>query len=603
MSTLQSSATRRSLRYFAALAISPLLLVGALAITPAQATSLNVSFSVTNADFGSVTVGTTGTSSVVVTNTSDFPLYFKGANVHGGANGDFSESAGACAGSLGIGDSCDISVNFTPTAPGTRATSLGVTLGAKNPAGNFIAQATEQSSLTGVGVAPSASLSDGDAGSIDVGSTGIATATLTNTSSTGLSIDHGSLQGVVNKDFSYDSTTCPAVLGSEQSCVIVIEFKPSVAGSVSATLNLTLGVSGTSDKTFMVQSTISGTGVRSGGRATIVSLTSLDFGSVTVGTSASGSVAITNTSAHSVSVSHFGIGGNAEKEFALGSNNCPATLASGDTCNVDITFTPGYAKLRNATLAVRVQWAVNSNIHTATVLASLSGTGVKPTVTLTAPDFGSVALGSSTTDQVVANNTSLAAVTFKSAKITGPHQPSWKVSSTTCAGALASGASCEIELTFTPHSLGDLSTVLSTVFTITTTNGHVTHTVLVNSAATVHATGSLPTFSVSAPPLGPTAQNTKVSESATITNTSGVALSYSGSHIAGVNAKDFTVANATCTAQIAANGGTCTLTLSFDPTGSVSGTIPAFLDVTLNVDGITPAHSVSLATAISGTES
>jgi hypothetical protein len=246
---------------------------------------------------------------------------------------------------------------------------------------------------------------------------------------------------------------------------------------------------------------------------------------------------------------------------------------------------------------------VNSTIHTSTVLTSLSGKGIKPTVTLTAPDFGAVTLGSSTTNQVIANNTSLAAVTYKSAKITGPHQPSWKVSSTTCSGALAPGASCEIELTFAPHSTGDLSTVLSTVFTIKTTNAHVTHTVMVYSATDVNATGALPSFTVSADPLGPTAQNTKVSESATITNTSSVALSYSASHIAGKNASDFSVTNSTCTAQIAGSGGTCTLTLSFDPTAAGSGTINAFLDVTLDIDGITPTMSVSLATAISGSES
>lgn len=602
MSTLTTSPARKALRRTASLVLAPLLLVGALAISPAGAASLNVSFTVTNANFGAVTVGTTSTSQVVVTNTSTVPLYFKSATIHGGATGDFTDAPAGCAGALAIGASCDIGVSFTPLTRGHRAASLGIAMGAKNPAGKYIASATIQSSLSGKGLAPTLTLTNGSAGSIDVGSSGIASSVLTNTSAVGLNLESWSLQGVVRKDFSIAAVTCASPIGPSQSCDIVVVFRPSVAGNVSATLDVTLAVVGAHDKWVTAHATISGDGVRTGGRSTIVSLSSLDFGTVTIGTSASGSVAIVNNSTGAVAVSHFAIGGNAEKEFALGTNTCGASLAAGATCDVNLTFTPAFKGLRNATLAVRVVHTSGAKTYTSTVLTSLSGIGLKPTVSLTAPAFGSVTIGSSTVNQVVASNTSLAAVTFKSANITGPHQPSWTVSSTTCTGALAPGASCEIELTFAPHSVGDLSTVLSTVFTITTTNAHVVHTVFVYSGTNVAATGTLPSFSAAAAALGPTAQGVAVSESATITNTSDVALSYSSSHISGTNAGDFSVTNSTCVAQIAPTGS-CTLTLTFDPTAAGSGTDSASLDVTLSVDGITPITNVSLDTAISGAES
>ncbi len=593
-------ASRGTRARLASLALVPVLMFGALTLSPAAgAASLNVNFTATSVDFGSVTVGTSATSSIVVTNNSTVPLYLQSADTSGGSVGDYVVSPSGCAGALAVAASCSLAATFTPLHPGDRTTDVRVIMGAKNKTGHVVATALVQVELTGTGVAPSFSVSDASAGTVTVGSSNVAVATVTNTSSVPLTVHGFSLQGVVRHQYAISAVTCPTPIEPSQSCDIVVTYAPDTPGSTSVTLNVSMNVDG-APKTDIVssQSTISGSGVRTGGFQGFVALSPENFGAVTVGTSTAGQAAVVNTSSKTVTIKKFVIGGNDAKEFALGSNTCTAPLAPLGTCSVNLTFTPSMPKLRNATLAVQVQTNKGTKVVNTTVQASLAGTGVRPTISLSAPDFGPVTIGSSTSNQVVISNTSLAPLAMRGATLSGPHLPSWSKSSTTCAGELAPGASCEVELTFAPHTAGNLSIVFNAVLTIKVGK----HPVLVLGQLTVNGTGVEPSFTVVPPTLGPTDQSVAVTGVAVVTNASDVALTYKSAHIGGANPNDFTVTGTTCTAQLAPSG-TCDLTVKFTPNQVGAGTRSGVLSTTMDVDGIAPVHSVSLAVALTGTES
>ena len=75
--------------------------------------------------FGKQTVGTTGKSPVVLTNSGGTPLLISGFSISGANPGDFNQTNN-CPSSLAAGKSCSISVTFTPTRTGSRAASLNV---------------------------------------------------------------------------------------------------------------------------------------------------------------------------------------------------------------------------------------------------------------------------------------------------------------------------------------------------------------------------------------------------------------------------------------------------------------------------------------------
>ena len=96
--------------------------------------------------------------------------------------------------------------------------------------------------------------------------------------------------------------------------------------------------------------------------------TSLTFGTMQVGTtSASQAVTLTNTGLIPLSFTSATIGGINPANFAQ-TNTCPAVLAVGASCTIDVTFKPNATGTRSATLSL------NDGAGTQTV--ALSGAGI-----------------------------------------------------------------------------------------------------------------------------------------------------------------------------------------------------------------------------------
>jgi hypothetical protein len=581
-----------------AAALAPLLLVSsALLVAPAGASSLNVTFNVTSVNFGTETVGTTASAQAVVTNTTAAPVYFKSALAHGGSAADFALSAAGCAGALAPGATCNIGVSFTAGAPGDRVSSLDVTLAIKGPGGSFIGEATVKGLLSGHGVAPNFTLSNANAGSAVLGTLATATVLVTNTSAVSLQVHAWNVTDT-HHVFSVASSTCSAALNSGASCDFVILFSPKALGAVSATLTVSASVIGAAHLELVTRAaTVSGTGTRTGGSTGPISLSTYNAGELTVGTSVAGQISMTNVSKGTVSVlSAFIVGSNAA-DFKLGSNNCPSNLASAASCQFNVTFAPSQPRVRTANLAVTVKVTIGTKSHDVKVLTSLSGFGVRPTAHLSAPDFGAVTIGSSSSAQVTVTNTSVSPLNFRSATLSGPHMPSWSVSSSTCSGALAPNASCEIGLSFAPHTQGDLSIVLTVMLGIHQGTQHVS----VMAQSTVKGSGVEPSFAVVVPNFTATAKGGSTSAIAVVTNTSDVTLSYKSATLSGGNINDFSVTGTTCVSQLAP-AASCNVSISFHPIQSTSGARSTTLRIALNIAALTPTASVSSLSALNASE-
>ncbi len=79
-----------------------------------------------------------------------------------------------------------------------------------------------------------------------------------------------------------------------------------------------------------------------------ISPSSLDFGNVVVGTTAPpGTVTYQNVGAAPLSITAVSASGDYTQ-----SNNCGSSLQPGETCNIEVTFTPATLGMRNGTLQI-----------------------------------------------------------------------------------------------------------------------------------------------------------------------------------------------------------------------------------------------------------
>ena len=199
---------------------------------------------------------------------------------------------------------------------------------------------------------------------------------------------------------------------------------------------------------------------------------------------------------------------------------------------------------------------------------------------------------------VTITNTSLVSLNYDTAAFQGADQSSWSTIGNSCSAPILSGASCSVEVAFTPRQQGALAITLDVTLdqTVRTHESFYVHRI----ALVGH--GTLPTFKITPPSLPSTPKGVPVSANATLTNTSSVNLSFNGYGVSGKNAADFTVTGTTCSGLIAPTG-TCDLTIQFKPSISSPGTEHATLKVIMNIAGTSPLETTSKNAALTGTES
>jgi hypothetical protein len=187
-----------------------------------------------------------------------------------------------------------------------------------------------------------------------------------------------------------------------------------------------------------------------------VSPTSINFGNVTVGSSATQTATLTDTGSGSVVVSGETVTGTG---FSTSGLSVPLTLAGGQSATFTVKFAPAAAGPATGTISV----ASNATNSPATV--SLSGTGVSPGGSLllsaspTSLGFGNVNVGSTSEPQsVTLTNSGTASVTISQAAITGT---GFSFTGLTLPLTLTAGQTATFTVSFAPTVAGNVTGSLS----------------------------------------------------------------------------------------------------------------------------------------------
>ncbi|MFZ0948201.1 MAG: choice-of-anchor D domain-containing protein [Candidatus Sulfotelmatobacter sp.] len=175
---------------------------------------------------------------------------------------------------------------------------------------------------------------------------------------------------------------------------------------------------------------------------------SLEFGSVTAGTSKTLTTTVSNTGAASVTISSVAI---SNQNFSLSGPSLPVTIAVGQNSTISLVFTPNAAGAFSATVSV------SSNASNVSTTLSLSGTGVangQLALNPTSQSFGSVTVGSQSNQIVTLTNNSASTVNISQASVSGS---GFKLNGVTAPIALNASQSTTFTVTFAPQSTAPAS--------------------------------------------------------------------------------------------------------------------------------------------------
>lgn len=227
--------------------------------------------------------------------------------------------------------------------------------------------------LTDEGGQPSLAPTSQDFGSEAIGfPSATETFTWTNNSSFVSQVSSTTITG--DSDFVVTQNNCGSVAGGA-SCTILVVFTPSALGPGAATLTVSSG--GGNSLTSSL------TGIGTPGYS--LSASSLSFGSLDVGNTASKTLTLTSLASGPLPIPPFVTTG----QYAVSTAACGNQIAAMGSCAVTVTFLPTVTGPLNGTVGVNSTGLLYSGLS-----ATLTGNGIDFTIVLS-PTSGSVVAGDS----------------------------------------------------------------------------------------------------------------------------------------------------------------------------------------------------------------
>ncbi len=301
-------------------------------------------------------------------------------------------------------------------------------------------------------------------GNVEVGTDSAPqTVTLSNTGT-----DSGDIAtlGIDTAAFAISGGTCgaaPFTLDAGEDCTVIVTFSPTATGPASGELSFTAPLLRGGPIAAVA---LSGVGDEPAGAPEIgFDVSSLDFGTVDVGSNSAGQTAtLTNNGDGLGTVTSVDID---NAEFYVSGGTCgaaPFDLDPGDSCTVIVSYSPTLVGPAEGELTFSTALARGGATITS---VALNGTGVEPAspeigFTTSSLTFGNVAVGATSAPQTVTiANTGTAPGTVPAL---GTDTADFAISGGTCGAApftLAAGASCTVAVTFSPTTAGPLSGELS----------------------------------------------------------------------------------------------------------------------------------------------
>jgi Protein of unknown function (DUF1573)/Abnormal spindle-like microcephaly-assoc'd, ASPM-SPD-2-Hydin len=298
---------------------------------------------------------------------------------------------------------------------------------------------------------------------------------------------------------------------------------------------------------------------------------SIDFGSVTAGTTKTMTLTLSNTGTASITVSSATI---STKYFSLSAPSLPVAILVGQSTPVTLVFSPNAAGTFNATASI------TSNASNSAATLSLTGTGVASGQLAVSPaseSFGSVTVGSQSNQTITLTNNSGSTVNISAAAVSGA---GFTLSGITTPLVLNASQSTTFTVTFAPQATGSASG--SVTLTSNAPNPSLSMA-LTGTGAAVGALGASP----ASLNFGTVTVGSHQGLSETVTNTGGSTVTISQVAVSGTG---FTLSGISTPATLTA-GQSANFTVTFTPASAAS----ASGSVTVTSNGSNPTLSVALA--------
>jgi len=373
----------------------------------------------TSLDFGTVNVGSSADRTFTITNTG-------GGTLTGSTSescSHYSIVSGGGSYSLGAGQSRTVMVRFAPTSSGTKTCSIitGASCSSVGCSGHAIESTQCQVSPTSL-----------DFGTVNVGSSADRTFTITNTGGgtlTGSTSESCSHYSIVSGGGSYS-------LGAGQSRTVMVRFAPTSSGTKTCSIITGASCSSVGCSGHAIEST-----------QCQVSPTSLDFGTVNVGSSADRTFTITNTGGGTLT----GSTSESCSHYSIVSGGGSYSLGAGQSRTVMVRFAPTSSGTKTC------------SIITGTSCSGVSCSGVgqetpQCQVSPTSLDFGSINVGS-------ASNQTFTITNAGGGTLTGSVSEScthYSIVSGDGSYSLGAGQSRTVTIRFAPTSSGSKTCSVST---------------------------------------------------------------------------------------------------------------------------------------------
>ncbi len=376
------------------------------------------------------------------------------------------------------------------------------------------------------------------------------TVTLENGGRSDLAIASVTLAGANPGEFAVSANNCGATLAPAATCSISVTFNPTLAAAASA--SLTVNSDDPARPALAVP--VTGTGIASA-LATLSPLQLIFDPQPVATTSAAKTIFLSNTGNQDLAVSAIRLTGGTVADFNV-THDCPVTLPPAGSCTISVTATPSRVGTVLTDLAIDTQ---SPAAATSVIPLSVTGTAPIAVANPAALDFGSqFAKSASLPKQVVISNAGTAPLTVSGIGFAGTNTGDFSQTSNCGSAPIAVGASCSVDVSFTPQGLGSRAAALAVA-----TSDPATPLVSVALAGT----GVAPVASVTPTTLsyGNVLVNTaSLSQTVTVSNASSTtALQISGITLTGADPTHFTLASS-CGASVAP-GGSCSVSVSFTP--------------------------------------
>src|SRR5277367_3538565 len=514
--------------------------------------------SVTSVSFGSVAVGNTATQSLTVTNTGLGTVTIASAALTGAG---FTVVGGNPAGTIGVGQSSTIQLQFAPTSAGAINGSLTILSDASNsPLAISITGTGTQAGLT---IAPSALTF----GNVIVGQTGTQSVKLTNSGNSSVTIN---LATVAGTGFGISGLSLPTTLTGGQSLSFNAQFAPTASGAATGSITFTDNAPGSPQVLSMV-----GTGVAT--NSTLVANPgSVAFGNVSLGSSSPQTITLTNNGNTSATISAVSATGTG---FSATGLSVPLTLAANQSTSFSAQFAPASVG------AVSGSILITSTASNPTTSITLSGTGVQGSLTAnpTSINFASLLVGASGSVNVTLTNSGTASVAISQASASGTGFSITGLAAQT----LVAGQSTSFTAKFSPTASGSATGSISIV------SNAPSSPLLIGLSGSGTASQPQLTINPASITFGSVAVGSTASQTVTLTNPGNAALTVTQAVPSGTG---FSMSDATLPLTINA-GSSASFTAKFSPpaVGSDTGGI----SIVSNAPG-SPATIALSGTGIAG---